>query len=56
MTGLYLIVILFSALSICFIYKEYRQNRFSQNVFVLACIMETVAIVVTAVVLIMSHK
>jgi len=54
MTGLYLIVILFSVLSVCFIYNEYKQNRFSQKAFIFVSVMETVAIVITAVMLLMS--
>jgi hypothetical protein len=54
MIWLYLIIIIFSALSIYFTYGEYKQNRFSQKAFTLVSIMEAVAIVATAVLMIMS--
>ena len=54
MTWLYLVVMIFSALTLYSIYGEYKQNRFSKNAFTLVCIMETVVIVATAVMLIMS--
>ena len=54
MTWLYLVVIIFSALTLYFTYGEYKQNRFSQKAFTLVSIMEAVAIAATAVMLIMS--
>ena len=54
MTWLYLVVIIFSALTLYFAYGEYKQNRFSKKAFTLVSIMEAVAIVATAVMLIMS--
>ena len=54
MIWLYLIVMIFSALTLYFIYGEYKQNRFSKRAFTLVSIMEVVVIIVTAVMLIMS--
>ena len=54
MTWLYLIVIIFSALTLYFTYGEYKQNKFSKKSFTLVSIMEIVVIVATAVMLTMS--
>lgn len=54
MTWLYLVVIIFSALTLYFTYGEYKQNRFSKKAFTLVSIMEAVAIVATAVMLIIA--
>ena len=54
MTWLYLIVMIFSALTLYFTYGEYKRNRFSKRTFTLVSIMEAVVIIVTAVMLIMS--
>ena len=54
MTWLYLVVIIFSALTLYFAYGEYKQNRFSKKAFTLVSIMEAVVIVATAIMLIMS--
>ena len=54
MTWLYLIVMIFSALTLYFNYGEYKQNRFSKKAFFLVSIMEAVGIIVTAVMLVMS--
>ena len=54
MTWLYLVVIIFSALTLYFTYGEYKQNRFLKKAFTLVSIMEAVVIVATAIMLIMS--
>lgn len=54
MTWLYLIVMIFSALTLYFIYGEYNKNRFSKRAFTLVSIMELVVIIATAVMLIIS--
>ena len=54
MTWLYLVVMIFSALTLYFTYGEYKQNRFSRKAFTLVSIMEAVVIVATTVMLIMS--
>ena len=54
MTWLYLIVMIFSALTIYFIYGDYKKNRFSKRAFTLVSIMEVVVIIATAVMLIIS--
>ena len=54
MTGLHLIVLIFSALTLHFTYGAYKQNRFPKKAFTLVSIMEAVVIVATAVMLIMS--
>ena len=54
MIWLYLIVMIFSALTLYFTYGEYKWNRFSKRTFTLVSIMEAVVIIVTAVMLIMS--
>lgn len=54
MTWLYLIVMIFSALTLYFIYGEYKKNRFLKRAFTLVSIMEVVVIIATAVMLIIS--
>ena len=54
MTWLYLVVMIFSALTLYFTYGEYKQNRFPKKAFTLVSIMEAVVIVATTVILIMS--
>ena len=54
MTWLYLVIIVFSTLTLYYIYEEYKQNRFSKRAFTLVSILEAVVIVATAVMLIMS--
>ena len=54
MTWLYLIVMIFSALTLYFIYGEYKKSRFSKRAFTLVSIMEVVVIIATAVMLIIS--
>ena len=54
MTWLYLVVMIFSAVTRYFTYGEYKQNRFSKKAFTLVSIMEAVVIVATTVMLIMS--
>ena len=54
MTWLYLVVMIFSALTLYLTYGEYKQNRFPKKAFTLVSIMEVVVIVATAVMLIMS--
>lgn len=54
MAWLYLVVILFSALTVYLSYREYQQSKFSKRVFTIVSIMEAVVIVVTAAMLIMS--
>ena len=39
MTWLYLIVMIFSALTLYFTYREYKKNRFSKRAFTLVSIM-----------------
>ena len=54
MIWLYLIVFIFSALTLYFTYEEYKQNRFSKKAFTLVSIMEVIVIIATAVMLIIS--
>ena len=54
MTWIYLIVMIFSALTLYFTYGEYKQNRFSKRAFTLVSIMEVVVIIATAAMLIMA--
>ena len=54
MTWLYLVVIIFSALTLYFTYGEYKQNRFSKRAFTLVSILEVVVFIVTAAMLIRS--
>lgn len=54
MIWLYLVVMIFSALTLYFIYGEYKQNRFSKKAFTLVSIMEIVVIVAIAVMLIIA--
>ena len=53
MTWLYLIVMIFSALTLYFTDGEYKQNRFSKKAFTLVSVMEAVVIIATTVMLIM---
>ena len=54
MTWLYLIVMVFSALTMYFTYREYAQNRFSKKAFTLVSILKAVVIIATAIMLTMS--
>ena len=54
MTWLYLIVMIFSALTLYFNYGEYKQNKFSKRALIIVSIMEGVVIISTIVMLIMS--
>ena len=54
MTWLYVIVLVFSILTLCFTCGAYKHNRFSKRAFSLVGIMETVVIAASAVMLIMS--
>ena len=54
MNWLYLVFMIFYALTLYFNYGEYKQNRFSKRAFTLVSILETVVIIATAVMLIMS--
>lgn len=54
MTWLYVIVLVFSILTLCFTYGAYKHNRFSKRAFSLIGIMEAVVIAASAVMLIMS--
>ena len=54
MTWLYLVVIIFSALTLYFTYGEYKQNRFSKRAFILVSILEAVVIIATAIMMVMS--
>ena len=54
MTWLYLVIIIFSALTLYFTYAEYKQNKFSKKSFALISIMEAVVMIATAVMLITS--
>jgi len=54
MTWLYLVVMIFSALTLYFTYGEYKQNRFSKKTFTLVSVLEAVVIVAAAVMLIVS--
>ena len=54
MTWLYLIIVIFSALTLYFTYREYKQNRFSKRAFTFVSIMEAVVMIAIVVMLIMS--
>lgn len=54
MTWLYVIVLVFSILTLCFTCGAYKHNRFSKRAFSLVGIMEAVVIAALAVMLIMS--
>lgn len=54
MTLLYLIVLLFSVLTVYFIYDEYKKAKFSRNKFILVSILEVVVVITTAILLIKS--
>lgn len=54
MTWLYLIVLIFSALTLYFTYVEYKKEHFSKKAFILASIMEAVVLIITAILLIKS--
>ena len=56
MTWLYLIVLIFSALSWYFTYGEYKQKRFSKRTFALVSIMEAVVLIVTAAMMIYVER
>ena len=52
MTWLYLIILVFSALTLYFAYGDYKKERFSKKAFTLVSIMEVVVIIITVVLLI----
>lgn len=54
MTWLYLIILIFTALTLYFVYGDYKKERFSKKAFTLVSIMETVVIIIAAVLLIIS--
>jgi hypothetical protein len=54
MTWLYLIIIVFSALTLYFVYGDYRKKQFSQKAFTIVSIMEMVVIIISAALLIKS--
>ena len=54
MTWLYSIVLVFSALTLYFVFGEYKQNRFSKKAFAMVSIMESVVIVAGIVMLIIK--
>ena len=56
MTWLYLVVIIFSALTLYFTYGEYKENKFPKKTFALVCVMEIVVIIVTGILLVMSFN
>ncbi len=52
MTWLYLIVLVFSVLTLYFIYGEYRKEQLPKRVFTVVCIMESAVIIAAAAMLI----
>ena len=54
MTCLCWSVMLFSALTLHFVYEEYRQNRFPKKAFILVSVLEAAAMIATAGILILS--
>lgn len=54
MTWLYLIILIFSALTLYYTYDEYKKERFSKKAFTLVSIMEVVVIIIASVLLIKS--
>lgn len=54
MAWLYLIILIFSALTWYFAYGDYNKERFSKKAFILVSIMEAVVIIITAALLIKS--
>lgn len=54
MIWLYLIILIFSALTLYFVYGDYKKERFSKKAFILVGIMETVVLIITAVLMIKS--
>lgn len=54
MTWLYLIILIFSALTLYYTYSEYKKERFSKKAFTLVSIMEVVVIIIASVLLIKS--
>lgn len=53
MTGLYWIVFIFSALTLCFTYEEYKQGRVPKKALILVSIMEAV-VMAAAIILIIA--
>lgn len=54
MTWLYLIVIVFAALTLYFVYVEFKQKPFLKKAFAIISILESVVIIANAVFLVMS--
>ena len=54
MIWLHLIVFIFSALTLFYTYSGYKQKQFSKKAFVIICFLETVVILTTSILLILS--
>lgn len=54
MSWLYLIILMFSALTLCLVYEDYRKKQFSKRAFNIVSIMESIVIIITAILLIKS--
>lgn len=52
MMWLYLIILIFTTLTLNFIYNEYKQEKFSKKAFILINIMEISVIITTIILLI----
>lgn len=54
MTWLYLIILIFSAMTLYFVYGDYKKNRFSKKAFMLVGIMEFIVIIISFFLIIKS--
>lgn len=54
MIWLYLLVVVFSALTLYFVYEEHRKTRFPEKTFAAVCVLEAAVIIISAALLIKS--
>ena len=54
MTWLYLIILIFSAMTLYFVYGDYKKDSFSKKAFTLVSAMETVVIIICIILIIKS--
>ena len=54
MTWVYLIILVFAALTLYFLYHDCRKNKIPKNAFILVSVLEMAAMIVLAVLLIRS--
>ena len=54
MTWLYLVILIFSAMTLYFVYGDYKKSRFSKKAFTIVSMMEAVVIIISIALIIKS--